>query len=222
MSLLSSFAKIFENHIYRNLNSFFNKNNVLHKLQYGFRKNSSTELAVTQIVDEIVKTIEKKSILCSIFLDLAKAFNTVNHKILLKKLNAYGIRGNALKLLSSFLVNRKQCTTVNGQKSNFSIVDSGVPQGSTLGPLLFLIYINDLPLHTNLRVRLFADDACLSFESNNAVFLEEKVNFELNKVNKWLNENKLFLNSSKSNFVIFTKKRLNYDWLGEYKTYVFN
>ena len=212
ISLLSPFAKIFENHIYLNLNSFFNKNNVLHKLQYGFRKNSSTELAVTQIVDEIVKTIEKKSILCSIFLDLAKAFNTVNHEILLKKLNTYGIRGNALKLLSSFLVNRKQCTTVNGQKSNFSVVDSGVPQGSTLGPLLFLIYINDLPLHTNLRVRLFADDACLSFESDNAVLLEEKVNFELNKVNEWLNENKLFLNSSKSNFLIFTKKRLNHDF----------
>ena len=134
---------------------------------------------MAQIVNEIVETIEKKSILCSIFLDLAKAFNTVNHQILLKKLNAYGIRDNALKLLRSFLVNRRQCTTVNGQKSNFSVVDSGVPQGSTLGPLLFLIYINDLPLHTNLRVRLFADDACLSFESDNPIFLEEMVNFEL-------------------------------------------
>ena len=169
-------------------------------MQYGFRKNSSTELAVTQIVDDVIDVMENSSIQCSVFLDLAKAFNTVNHDVLIYKLEKYGIRGPPLFLLNSFLHNRYQSTIVNNTRSNLKVVNCGVPQGSSLGPLLFLLYINDLPLCTNLKVTLFADDACLSFSHHNPVVLEQIVNSELIKMSDWLISNKLFVNYSKSNY----------------------
>ena len=184
----------------------------MYHLQYGFRQGGSTELAVSDIIDDLTNSMENKLINCSVFLDLAKAFNTVNHQILLKKLESYGVRGVALKLLRSYLTGRTQITLVNNNKSNSKGVDSGVPQGSTLGPLLFLIYINDLPLATNMKVRLFADDACLSFENTDPLALQQQTNQELLKVNNWLNQNKLFLNYSKSNFIIFTKKKINHNF----------
>ena len=208
ISLLSPFSKIFESYLYDQLLQYLDKNNILYKMQYGFRKNNSTELAVTQIVDDIIDVIEDSSIQCSLFLDLAKAFNTVNHDILIYKLEKYGIRGPPLLLLSSFLYNRYQSTTVNNVHSSLKVVNCGVPQGSSLGPLLFLLYINDLPLCTNLKVTLFADDACLSFSHHNAVVLEQIVNAELVKVSHWLISNKLFINYSKSNYLIFTKKQI--------------
>ena len=210
ISLLSPFSKIFESYVYDQLIQYLDKNEVLYKLQYGFRKDSSTELAVTQIVDDIIDVIENNSIQCSVFLDLAKAFDTVNHDILTYKLEKYGVRGPPLLLINSFLRNRCQSTIVNSVRSSSKIIKSGVPQGSSLGPLLFLLYINDLPLCTNLKVTLFADDACLSFSDVNPVFLEKTVNTELVKVSDWLNSNKLFINYSKSNFLIFTKKRIEH------------
>ena len=103
ISLLSPFSKIFESYICSQLTTFFDKNNILYNLQYGFRKNNSTEMAVTQIVDDVIDVFESKSIQCSLFLDLAKAFNTVNHDILVRKLEKYGIRGPPLLLLDSFM-----------------------------------------------------------------------------------------------------------------------
>ena len=176
ISLLSPFAKIFESCIYNQLINFLNKNKTLYALQYGFREGSSTELAVSDIVDDLTSSIENRLINCSVFLDLAKAFNTVNHLILLEKLEMYGIRGVPLKLLRSYLAGRTQVTLVNNVKSTPKVVDSGVPQGSTLGPLLFLIYINDLPLSTKMRVRLFADDACLSLENSDRLILITIIN----------------------------------------------
>ena len=210
ISLLSPFAKIFEHFIYKQLNNFFNKNNILYPLQYGFREGSSTELAVSDIMDSLTNSIEKGLINCSIFLDLSKAFNTVNHKILLNKLEFYGIRGVANDLLKSYLTERVQSTLVNNVTSTPREVDTGVPQGSTLGPLLFLIYINDLCLSTNMKVRLYADDACLSLENVDPATLQTETNHELVKVNNWLINNKLFLNCSKSNFIIFTNQKINH------------
>ena len=210
ISLLSPFSKIFESHIYSHLIKYLDKYSLLYRHQFGFRDKSSTEFAVTQILDSINEVIQKKSIQCSVFLDLAKAFNTVNHKILLDKLATYGIRGIPLMLLRNYLDKRMQCTNVNSVKSNLRKVSHGVPQGSCLGPLLFLIYINDLPKCTNLNVTLFADDACLSFEHSDPLQLENIVNTELDKVSTWLNENKLFINHTKSNFLIFTKKKVDH------------
>lgn len=210
ISLLSPFSKIFETHICNQLTSYLNKNNILHSFQYGFREDSSTELAVTEIVDDITGALENKSINCSVFLDLAKAFNTVNHDILLYKLDTYGVRGVPLQLIQDFLKDRTQCTSVNSYKSNAKHINVGVPQGSSLGPLLFLLYINDLPTFTNLKVRLFADDACVSFEHKDPLFVEEVVNSELEKIKNWLNTNKLFINHAKSNFLIFSNLQLKH------------
>ena len=212
ISLLSAFSKLFEQYMATQLMHFFNKHQTLHNLQYGFRQGSSTELAVANICEDLSNAIDGGSINCTAFIDLAKAFNTVNHDILCKKLDKYGIRGEPLRLIESYLASRWQYTTTNNVKSALMEINVGVPQGSSLGPLLFLVYINDLPLYTSLKVRLFADDACLSYENENPQIIEEVVNRELGKVNEWLLDNKLFLNFSKSTYLIFTNKRLQHNF----------
>ena len=207
ISLLSPFSKLLETHIYNNLINFLNKNDVIYHNQFGFRNNSSTDLAVINTINDLISSLENRKTTCSIFLDLAKAFNTVNHNILAQKLEKYGVRGPPLTLIKNYLKDRQQITNVNNFKSNSLKINVGVPQGSCLGPLLFLIYINDIHLITNFKVRLFADDACLSLSHTNPSSLELKVNNELEKINNWLQSNKLFLNYSKTNYLIFSKKK---------------
>ena len=119
---------------------------MLYKLQYGFWEKMSTEMAVSEVCNDNITNIENEQITCSIFLDLQKAFGTVNHYMLLLKLQAYGVRGFPLQFLQSYLTNRSQCTILNYIYSSSSAMFCGIPQGSTLGPLLFLMYINDSPL----------------------------------------------------------------------------
>ena len=207
ISLLSPFSKLFETHINNNLVKFLDKNQVIYQNQFGFRENSSTDLAIINTVNEIINTLENKSINCSIFLDLAKAFNTVNHEILIKKLEKYGIRGPPLTLIENYLKDREQTTNINNYKSNRLTINVGVPQGSCLGPLLFLLYINDMHLCTKFNIKLFADDACLSLNNKNPNILEAEINKELENVNRWLQNNKLFLNYSKSHYLIFNKSK---------------
>ena len=142
---------------------------------------------------------------CTIFLDLAKAFDSVSHEILLHKLQCYGIRSKVLPLFKSYLSCRSQYVKVNNVKSSLLGIEFGVPQGSILGPLLFSIFINDLPDATNFYVKLFADDTFLCAQNNNFVTLENEVNIELEKVFIWLASNKLTLNYDKSKFMIVSK-----------------
>ena len=153
----------------------------------------------------IQANMDKKMFTCGIFLDFKKAFDTVNHIILLDKLHHYGIRGIVHEWFTSYLANRPQTTHIdNDHISSKKNSITGVPQGSVLGPLLFLIYINDIYLcSTKLGFYLFADDTNLLYADNDLKTLETVVNNELNSVCNWLNANKLTINAKKSNFVIF-------------------
>ena len=206
ISILPIFDKIFEKIMHRRLTKFLNANNLLTTRQYGFQKHKSTSLAVLDLIHNINQSKKAKKIGCAIFLDLAKAFDTVNHHILLKKLEKFGIRGPILSWFKSYLLNRKQCVNINGINSITEIMKYGVPQGSVLGPLLFLIYINDLVLSSEFLHFLFADDTCLFLEHENQHELEIKVNREIEKVHNWLVSNQLTLNSHKSCFLLFTCK----------------
>ena len=141
------------------------------------------------------------------FLDLKKVFDTVNHQILLAKLEKYSIRELPLQLLKSYLNNRLQFTVVNNTKSKFNHVTCGVPQGSTLGPLLFLLYINDMPLVSNFNTKLFADDTVLTLTNSCPKLLNKNVNTKLVKIDEWLKLNKLSLNTNKTKFMVLTKQR---------------
>ena len=207
ISILSQFNKIYEKIISKRLHSFFERYNILSRDQYGFRKNMSTSYAVYDLVENIIKNKEKKNYSCALFVDLSKAFDTVNHKILLNKLEHYGVRGLPLRLIKSYLTGRKQYTMVNGVKSCELLIDIGVPQGSVLGPLLFLIYINDLPLVTDSISKLYADDTCLLISAPTLNDLQIKANSEMNRMYKWMLSNKLSLNYSKTKFMLFQRQK---------------
>ena len=206
ISLLNVFSKIFERCLHNRLESYLTSYNLFYECQFGFRHNSSTENAVTQIHHQLSRLINDKQIVCSIFLDLRKAFDCVDHNILMEKLFKYGIRGNAHRLISSFLTNRKQYTIIQGKHSRSKEIKFGVPQGSILGPLLFLLYVNDFNLSTTFTTNLFADDTYLSLHNRSPTILEQEVNIQLDRVNLWLRENKLTLNTEKSTYLILSNR----------------
>ena len=204
ISLLPIFSKIFEKLMYRRLYRFLEIHDVLFSLQFGFQENHSIDHALVSLTETVKNTLDNKRFGCGIFIDLQKAFDTVNHKILLSKLEHYGVRGCALEWFRSYLSDRKQYVSVNGSNSNLLSIACGVPQGSVLGPLLFLIYINDLPSSSKkLNFYLFADDTNIYCESSDLSNLIKIVNRELRSVKKWLDANKLSLNIDKTNYIIF-------------------
>ena len=207
ISLLSTFSKILERLMYNRLLDFLDKYKILNKYQFGFRRKHSTYMALIILLENLTKALENGESAIGIFLDFQKAFDTVNHSILLDKLYIYGIRGPALSWITSYLSNRCQYVVYNGYESERKYINCGVPQGSILGPLLFLIYINDLPAVSKLFMPiLFADDTNLFCTSQNVNSLIEEINRELANVYAWVQSNKLSLNIDKTIYMLFSPK----------------
>ena len=196
---------MFERVIHVQLYDYFCKNNLLREQQYGFRSKHSTELATIKLVDYLVKNMDEIFIPCAIYLDLSKAFDTINFDILINKLKFYGIEGTPLKLLDNYLRNRHQFVA-------FKIsIRIRIPQGSILGPLFFSIYINDVIKLSNIfNYLMYADDRTLYFnlEDIDSVNMKENINIHLEKINVWLKLNKLTVNVSETKFMIFHKRRV--------------
>ena len=205
ISLLSIINKIMEKVMYARVMSFLNKNNILYKYQFGFREGHSTIQAIIEITDNILEELQKKNMVAGIYLDLSKAFDTVCHKILLAKLEHYGIRGEALNWFKSYLKQRKQYTALDEHQSIEQEVPYGVPQGSVLGPLLFLVFVNDIDSAVeNNKLRLFADDSNVFVVSRNPNTLKQNMVKVVIDLCNWFNANKLTINMSKTAYTIFT------------------
>ena len=208
ISLLSNISKIFERIMYSRLDDFLNVSEIIYKFQFGFRKHYSTNHALLSIVEQIRSALDKNMFSCAVFIDLEKAFDTVNHQILLSKLYHYGIRGVANKWFSSYLSNRQQKVSINGESSNWLPITCGVPQGSILGPLLFLIYINDMHLSIeHSAIYHFADDTNLLHSCKSFKILRKRVNKDLQLLYEWLCANRLSLNGGKTEFIVFRPTR---------------
>ena len=190
--------------MYNRINNFLDTNSIIYDLQFGFRKKYSTNHALLSITEKIRDNLDNTKYSCGVFVDLEKAFDTVNHAILTSKLENYGIRGNANNWISSYLENRSQQVSLDGVLSTPANITCGVPQGSILGPLLFTIYINDM--HNALKqciVHHFADDTNLLYSHSNPKILKRVMNNELKILFEWLCANRLSLNVGKTEFIIF-------------------
>jgi len=214
ISLLPAISKIFERIMYDQIYNHMTRNKLLYSHQYGFREKHSTEQAAQELLHTINMDIDKGDTPLAIFLDLSKAFDTINHSILLQKLEYYGITGNALELCKDYLTNRKQYVHFSGSNSNELTINTGVPQGSILGPLFFLIYINDINKSNSIFHPIsYADDTTLYTTinklKNESPNVEVTLNNNLQNINMWLCANKLSLNVIKTKYMIFstTKKK---------------
>ena len=208
VSLLPQFSKILEKLFNRRLEKFLDKNKILSNTQYGFRENMSTSLALMELIEDVTQSLDAHKHTIGVFIDLKKAFDTIDHRILLNKLNHYGLRGKSNDWIKSYLESRKQYVKLENCESDYMKVVCGVPQGSILGPKLFILYINDMCNVSNiLKFILFADDTNIFCSGNNLKKLSELISQELNKLRDWFSVNKLSLNVSKTNFMVFSNTR---------------
>jgi len=208
ISILPSVSKVFERIIHNQLYNYFNDNNLFYENQYGFRKHHSTELAALDLIDRVTCAMDINQTPLSIFLDLSKAFDTLDHNILLHKLKFYGVQERSLELFKNYLCDRKQVVHYDEVTSENLVIKTGVPQGSILGPLLFIIYLNDLCYACNrFKPVIYADDTALSAVLENldptGQHIVNTINTELEQINNWFKLNKLSVNSAKTKAMLF-------------------
>ncbi len=210
ISLLPAISKIFEKVLFKQIYDYFQQKKLFYSAQYGFRTGHSTDFATIELVDRIITKLDQKNTPIGIFIDLTKAFDTIDHRILIDKLKYYGFTDPAANLIGSYLTNRMQFVQLDDIQSDRRPISTGIPQGSILGPLLFIIYMNDITEASDLfDFILYADDTSLNttleiIANRHPNSTQESINIELNKLNNWLKLNKLSLNIQKTKFMIFT------------------
>lgn len=209
ISLLNCMSKIIEKLMHSRLYSFLKTCNLLYRYQFGFRAGYSTTLALIEILDNIHEYLDNGYSVFGIYLDLTKAFDTVNHDILIKKMDHYGVRGLAKQWFESYLKGRKQFVSINGSKSDIQNIKTGVPQGSVLGPLLFLIYVNDIPnaiSDKEHQLVLFADDTNVFLKGKDLKLLKASAETTIRQLKSWFIANKLTLSLEKTQYNLFHTK----------------
>ena len=218
ISLLSTMSKILEKVVYNRVYNFLTQTGQISDKQYGFRAKHSCEHAVGQLIGSILKNLENKKITVAVLLDLSKAFDTIKHEIMLKKLELYGVRGTPLAWFESYLAERKlrvKCRTTCSNEETYSDmyqIEYGTPQGSCLGPLIFLIFVNDMSLHiSDGDIIQFADDTTLIFGHRNTNYLKFCIERELVVLQDWFYANKLTLNVEKSVYLLFERNKTHGD-----------
>ena len=204
---LSPLSKIIEKVINNRMVDFLDDHEIISKTQFGFRKKMGTETALMNYIDHLQNELNNSKYAVSVFMDLSKAFDVIDHKILETKLIHYGFRGKFLEFLLNFIRDRKYFVHINGKNSETKMVNIGVPQGSTLGPLFFLIYINDM-INCSILLFLsqFADDSTITYSSLCLEYTLMKIELEFKKVLEWLAANKLIINLDKTHVMLFTNR----------------
>ena len=208
ISILPILSKVLEKHVHDSLSEFLQEFSLLHKTQLGFRTQHSCETALINMIDSWLNAMDKGKIIGVVLVDFKKAFDLVDHRILLNKLDIYGIKDETLMWFSTYLSNRRQQVSVNNTMSDFKQISYGVPQGSILGPLLFLLFINDLPLYTdNVSTDLYADDTTLYDIQDSVEQIGENLQRAINNLHTWCQNNGMILNSSKTKVMLVTSNQ---------------
>jgi hypothetical protein len=207
VSILSIISKIMERVVFDQFEAFLKEKSLIYKFQSGFRSSFSTDTCLIHLTDHIRKECDKGNYTGMVMLDLQKAFDTVDHGILLTKLRAMGVQSNSVKWFQSYLSNRSQFVEIGGIQSGSNQINCGVPQGSILGPLLFLAYVNDMSAAVNCKLLLYADDSALMVSNKDIGFIQSSLSQELESVSKWLIDNKLSLHLGKTESILFGTKR---------------
>ena len=208
IAILPLLSKILERHVKTHFMNFLNKYNLLYVMQSGFRANHSCQTAMTSLLDKWLKAVDEGNLVGAVFLDLCKAFDLLNHKLLLQKLQKYKCSYNSIHWFTSYLADRHQVVSISNTFSDVSTLKAGVPQGSVLGPILFLIFINDLPLcNPNHNLDLFADDSTISVIGKDKRYISQTLNVVLENICQWVDENKMLVNVSKTKTMCIGSKQ---------------